>query len=55
MESNTANFFQEIGFIDSDITYRIFHLSKYLVIIEHVDHRGTLKSVMTSYSDIEKI
>lgn len=31
MESNVANFFEEINLIDSDITYKIFHLSKFLV------------------------
>lgn len=33
MESNTANFFEEIGLIDSAITYKIIHLSKCLVAI----------------------
>jgi hypothetical protein len=49
MESNTANFFQEIGLIDEDITYRINHLSKYLVVIEHVNNWGTLNSLISTY------
>jgi hypothetical protein len=36
MESNAANFFSDIGLMDKDTTYRIFHLTKTLVVIEHV-------------------
>jgi hypothetical protein len=45
MESNTANFFEETGLVDQDITYKIMHLSKYLVLIEHREHCGTVNSM----------
>lgn len=46
LQSNTANFFQEAGVIDSDTTYKILHLSKYLVVIEHRANCGTLTNVI---------
>jgi hypothetical protein len=46
MESNIANFFEEIGLIDGDITYKIIHLSKCLIAIEHRAHIGTINSVV---------
>jgi phosphatidylinositol kinase/protein kinase (PI-3 family) len=46
MESNTANFFEEIGLIDGDITYKIVHLSKYLVAIEHRANCGTVNAII---------
>jgi hypothetical protein len=56
MESNTANFFEEIGLIDGDITYKIIHLSKYLVSIEHRANCGTVNSVISeSLPDFKKI
>lgn len=56
MESNTANFFEEIGLIDADITYKIIHLSKYLVSIEHRANCGTVNSVISdSLPEFKKI
>lgn len=47
MESNTANFFSDIGLMDKETTYRIFNLSKNIIIIEHVQSCGTIGSIIT--------
>lgn len=46
MESNTANFFQEVALLDHDTTYKIIHLSKYLVAIEHRHNLGTINAII---------
>jgi hypothetical protein len=46
MESNAANFFSECGLLDKDTTYRIFHLTKNIVIIEYVSNLGTLSALI---------
>lgn len=56
MESNTANFFQEVALLDSDTTYKIIHLSKYLVAIEHRANLGTLNAIINdSLPEFKKI
>ena len=47
MESKTANFFEECGLIDKSTTYRIFHISRTIAIIEHVQNIGTLRAIIS--------
>ena len=46
MQSNTAKFFEETRIIDHDITYKIEHLSKYIIALEYVNNIGTLNQIV---------
>ena len=49
MESNVANFFEESGLVDPRTTYKIFHLSKDVVMLEFVANIGTINSLVQKY------
>ncbi len=36
VETATANFYNEIGMLDQEITYKIVNLTKYILIIEKI-------------------
>lgn len=47
-ESSTANFFKDSKLLDPSVTYSIVHLSKQCLLIEFINHKSTLDSLLMS-------
>jgi hypothetical protein len=54
VESASANFYNEMGMLDKDITYKIVNMSKYILMIEkiHMQHT-TMLELMSKACNIE--